>query len=110
MPDSQSIVRYSLTPLYGVSEYRTQVSQYPFWAADSSNKKPSSNMSFIDTYDIERMARDMHSAGIHLADSCEDWLKLMMSMTGVRERLLDFFKLLVSMSGQKYSELENRRE
>ncbi len=46
-------------------------------------------MRFIDTFDIERMARAAHSAGIHLADSREDWLKLMMSMAGGGERLLD---------------------
>ena len=67
-------------------------------------------MRFIDTFDIERMAQAAHSAGIHLADSREDWLKLMMSMAGGGERLLDSFLLLSSMAGSKFHEKENRRE
>ncbi len=67
-------------------------------------------MRFIDTFDIEKMAQAAHSAGIHLADSREEWLKLMMSMAGGGERLLDSFLLLSSMAGSKYNEKENRRE
>lgn len=65
---------------------------------------------FIERYDIEAMARAVYSAGIHLADDRKEWLRLMMSMAGGGERLLDSFLLLASMAGRKFKERENRRE
>ena len=65
---------------------------------------------FIEKYDIEAMARAVYSAGIHLADDRKEWLRLMMSMAGGGERLLDSFLLLASMAGRKFKERENRRE
>ena len=65
---------------------------------------------FIEKYDIEAMARAVYSAGIHLTDDRKEWLRLMMSMAGGGERLLDSFLLLASMAGQKFKERENRRE
>ena len=65
---------------------------------------------FIEKYDIEAMARAVHSAGIHLADNRKEWLQLMMSMAGGGEQLLDSFLLLSSMAGPKFKERENRRE
>ena len=65
---------------------------------------------FIEKYDIEAMARAVHSAGIHLADDRKEWLQLMMSMAGGGEQLLEPFLLLSSMAGPKFKERENRRE
>ncbi len=65
---------------------------------------------FIEKYDIEAMARAVHSAGIHLADNRKEWLQLMMSMAGGGEQLLEPFLLLSSMAGPKFKERENRRE
>ena len=65
---------------------------------------------FIERYDIEAMARAVHSAGIHLADNRKEWLQLMMSMAGGGEQLLEPFLLLSSMAGPKFKERENRRE
>ena len=65
---------------------------------------------FIERYDIEAMARAVHSAGIHLADNRKEWLQLMMSMAGGGVRLLEPFLLLSSMAGPKFKERENRRE
>lgn len=65
---------------------------------------------FIEKYDIEAMARAVYNAGIHLADDRKEWLRLMMSMAGGGERLLDSFLLLASMAGRKFKERENRRE
>lgn len=64
---------------------------------------------FIEKYDIEAMARAVYNAGIHLADDRKEWLRLMMSMAGGGERLLDSFLLLASMAGKKFKERENRR-
>ena len=64
---------------------------------------------FIEKYDIEAMARAVYNAGIHLADDRKEWLRLMMSMAGGGERLLDSFLLLASMAGRKFKERENRR-
>ena len=65
---------------------------------------------FIEKYDIEAMARAVYSAGIHLADERKEWLRLMMSMAGGGERLLDSFLLLASTAGRKFKEYESRRE
>ena len=57
---------------------------------------------FIEKYDIEAMARAVYDAGIHLADDRKEWLRLMMSMAGGGERLLDSFLHLASMAGRKF--------
>ena len=64
---------------------------------------------FIEKYDIEAMARAVYNAGINLAFLRDDWLRLMISMAGGGEQLLDSFLLLASMSVEKYKERENRR-
>ena len=66
-------------------------------------------MTISDKYDLPRLARDIYNSGVNLAERRDDWLKLMYSLAGGGDSLLDSFLLLASQ-GSTYKEKESRRE
>ena len=66
-------------------------------------------MQISETYDLRRLASDIYLSGVNLAERRDDWLKLMYSLAGGGEALLDSFLRLASQ-GSTYKERESRRE
>ena len=66
-------------------------------------------MQISETYDLRRLASDIYLSGVNLAERRDDWLKLMYSLAGGGELLLDSFLRLASQ-GSTYKERESRRE
>ena len=66
-------------------------------------------MLIAEKYNLRTIAQAIYASGYNVAERREDWLHLMMSLSGAGEAYLDTFLLLASQ-GSTYKEKESRRE